>query len=244
MYKCHLCDLETKQLNSLMTKHWKSHCSDSYPKEQYKIDVLSANGRKQPLCKVCNKPTIIPKGERDYPIYCKICYIQKLSAQTGNDNNNWIGGKQEVCCALCGQKRQSYSTQLEGKKAFCSISCSTKFYCKEENMTEEKRKFFIQGRSKKEEDCFQLIKSLYADAECSYTLRFYNFDIFIPSINLLVEFDGTYWHSKTKTMLKDKRKNVFIAHNYPMLSLLRIPEKEWDEAEDKLSYLNDKINAY
>ena len=84
MYKCNLCDLKTKQLNGLLTKHWKKHCSDIYTKEQYKTDLLNYNGRAQPICPKCNLPTAIPKGEKDYPLKHRKCYIDELSASIGN----------------------------------------------------------------------------------------------------------------------------------------------------------------
>lgn len=212
MYKCNLCDLETKQLNSLMTKHWKKHCSDVYTKEQYKIDILAANGRPQKLCQICSQPTVIPKGERDYPLYCKQCYIAKLSMQTGQFNNNWIGGKIEVTCAHCGDKRFSYLTQSEGENSFCSTSCSTIFYSLSENQSPAMKARYAQAgkqfkklwknpsfrikqaaslveqgkrkRSKKEEICFELIKSIFPDTIPTYLVKYYTFDMFIPSKNL------------------------------------------------------------
>lgn len=57
-----------------------------------------------------------------------------------------------------------------------------------------------------------------------------------------IEFDGTYWHSLPKTISLDKRKTTYTQKHHPHLRLLRIPEKEWDDAIDKLSYIKGKIS--
>ena len=33
-------------------------------------------------------------------------------------------------------------------------------------------------------------------------------DIFVPVLNLAIEYDGAYWHEKASA--KDKRKNTFV----------------------------------
>lgn len=141
MYKCHLCDLETKQFNGLMSRHYKVHCNETYSKEQYKVDALIHNGRPQKICKVCNQPTRIPKGEVEYPDYHKECYIKnKLQ---GTNNPNYKEGKKCFKCTHCGKTRESYSSQIRQNNVFCSISCSTQFYNLPENQSEAKKKAIV-----------------------------------------------------------------------------------------------------
>lgn len=76
MYKCHLCALETKQLNGLMSRHWQKH--SPITRVQYKVDVLSFNGRPPNHCKSCDIQTKIPKGKSEYPKYCRKCYLRLI----------------------------------------------------------------------------------------------------------------------------------------------------------------------
>ncbi len=123
---CHICGLTTNKLNGLMSRHWKSHCNETYTKEQYKIDVLNHNGRPQVICEVCGKPTKIAKGEANYPKYHKACY-QKI--KVGEKNPNYRGGKIKTFCPNCGKELNNWESRVKKRKQnFCSASCSTKFY--------------------------------------------------------------------------------------------------------------------
>ena len=49
-------------------------------------------------------------------------------------------------------------------------------------------------------------------------------DAYIPSLNLVIEADGDYWHSLEKNKIRDKRKNAYLkACGY---NLLRLTETE------------------
>ena len=136
MYKCHLCELETAQLNGLMSKHYQKHCLSVLSKEQYKRDLLIFNGRSPNNCKICNKETIIPKGESEYPQYCRPCFVEKLKNSNGELNTNWRGGERVVNCAFCNSKIEKHSSHLKRLKKFCSISCCQSFYGLPENRTD------------------------------------------------------------------------------------------------------------
>lgn len=52
------------------------------------------------------------------------------------------------------------------------------------------------------------------------------FDFYLPAMNLLVEFDGTYWHSLPGKAAKDADKEAFaVANGY---RLLRIAEEDYN----------------
>lgn len=262
MYKCHLCSLETKQLNGLMSRHYKTHCSETYTKEQYKVDVLTHNGRHQKICKVCNSPTSIPKGEAEYPDYHKECYTKnKLQ---GIDNPNYKEGKKNFKCTHCGKMRESYSSQTGQNNVFCSISCSTQFYNFPENQSDSKKKAiefqkdvlrklvhteeFKAKRiaamlkngdsrsSKVEQDFHKYIQSIYPDAINGHQLDFYSVDIWVPSQNLAIDVQGNYWHNDVKTRSRDKRKATFFANCRSDIKFHTI----WESEIRDNSFLYDK----
>ena len=189
-----MCDLSTKQVNTLMTKHYRQHVSDSYSKEHYKRDLLIANGRPPKVCSICNKETLIAKGDREYPKYHKMCYSKWLS---------------EFC----------QTEDFKAKRIAGLVRNGT------------------NKRSHKEAKAFNIVKGMYPDAVATYLLNWYSFDMFVPSTRTLIEFDGTYWHSRSNAVRIDKSKNTFIARHHPSLRLIRIAEKDWDKATNKESFI-------
>lgn len=253
MYRCHLCNLETKQLNGLMGKHCNIHCSQYYSKDQYKIDCLTHNGRPQKICKICNKPTKIPKGEAEYPDYHKECYTQN-KLQGSNNPNYKVGSKKKYACAHCNTIRESYSSQIGQNNVFCSTSCSTQFYNIPENQSEAKKKAvefqkdvlrklvhteeFKAKRiaamlkngdmrsSQVEQDFHKHIQTIFPDAINGYQLDFYSIDIWIPSQNIAIDVQGNYWHNDKEIRIKDRRKNTFFKKNRSDIKFYTIWESE------------------
>ena len=88
-----------------------------------------------------------------------------------------------------------------------------------------------------------ILKSMDIEFVEEYNISYWLFDIFIPSLNLLVEVDGDYWHSNPKiypngpisnaqkiNYTRDIKKNSFCKTNN--LNLIRLWESD---------ILNDKI---
>ena len=62
--------------------------------------------------------------------------------------------------------------------------------------------------SKPQKQLFELVKSIYKDAELEYGIDGkYYLDIFIPSLNLDIEYDGSYWHQDEE---KDNVRDVYL----------------------------------
>lgn len=51
------------------------------------------------------------------------------------------------------------------------------------------------------------------------------FDVYIPSLKVAVEFDGRYWHSFPEAQARDDRKNRAAAA--AGITLLRVPEADY-----------------
>jgi len=239
MYKCHRCNLETKQLNSLMGRHWKKHCNDDYTKEQYKKDLLAHNGRPPKICPMCNKETSIPKGEKDYPTYHKKCYVDnKLN---GDTNPNYRGGKSSYSCRNCNKLIKKYSTSVLVNEPFCSTSCSGVYYAEAENRTkaqlnnDKKNREMLRKiqktdkfkkahcvalakmqqsrKSKIEEVFYEQLLLKHPDTVSQHIIDYYTFDAFVPSTNELFEVNGNYWHNKESARARDRSKVNFVKNS-------------------------------
>ncbi len=114
----------------------------------------------------------------------------------------------KLICKECGNSFYRKPHQIHENTKFCSVKCS----CRYNNKT---GKPFIRKNNTKPE---QLVKALLEDLKLQYrptfkvnyenTAKFY--DIFIPSLNTLIEVDGIYWHAKN---LKRSEMNDTQIHN-------------------------------
>ena len=65
----------------------------------------------------------------------------------------------------------------------------------------------------------------------------YIVDAYLPSYNLAIEAQGSYWHAKAATIASDnKKRTAFITNK---INLLEIAEEEFRDQE----WLETKINA-
>jgi len=53
---------------------------------------------------------------------------------------------------------------------------------------------FIKNISKPQKKLFEMVSSLYQDARLNIPFLNYNLDIVVPSLRLIIEYDGAYWH--------------------------------------------------
>lgn len=264
-YTCHICNLSTK-MNIMISSHYP-HAHKDISIDKYKEDLLANNGRPPKYCKLCGKKTFIPKGEWEYMDFCNhTCYTDY---NKGSKNGNWIGGKVPMACTECNKITDRYESMAIGDNQFCSISCSSKYYYREENRSDLKTKAIEKSKkafkdlhtdpikrqkmakirlkqnrkSKAEEGCYKEILKIFPDAISSFLVKYYTFDIFIPSLNLLIEFDGYYWHSLPKAISLDKRKSLYVS-KYTNYKLIRIKELEWNRSIDKYGFILNLLCNY
>ena len=83
--------------------------------------------------------------------------------------------------------------------------------------------------SKKEKEVLEFVKSIYKGEILENDrkqLEGKEIDIFLPELNLGIEFDGSYWHSSEKAKERDEHKNQLCEQKG--ITLLRIKESDWD----------------
>ena len=83
--------------------------------------------------------------------------------------------------------------------------------------------------SQKEKEVLEFVRSIYKGEVIENDRTQLNgkeLDIFIPALNLGIEFDGDYWHSKEGAKEKDEIKDSLCEERG--IKLLRIKESEWD----------------
>ncbi len=79
-----------------------------------------------------------------------------------------------------------------------------------------------------EQATFYYIKKAFPDAINRYKAAFlerFELDIFIPSINYAIEYDGEAWHKKDKILREQKKYEICRKHG---IKLIRLREKSFD----------------
>ena len=143
----------------------------------------------------------------------------------GKDNPAWKGGFPK--CLDCKKK----VSRLRYKRC---RSCDSKWKKKDINFQQQAQKgrlnsFLKQQTSKKptsiEKKVYEELKKRGLLFERQYLVNGkFLVDAYIPSLNLIIEADGKYWHSLEKTVKKDKKENAYLTKcGY---TLLRLPETE------------------
>ena len=96
--------------------------------------------------------------------------------------------------------------------------------------------------SKAEKEIFEIVKQLLPDMDIvendrtqivnSLTNRNLELDIYVPSLNKAIEFNGRYWHSMEETKIRDTEKIKQCKEKG--IDLLVIQEQEWTENKNKV----------
>lgn len=82
-------------------------------------------------------------------------------------------------------------------------------------------------RSKGEIELFDFISNIFKDAEYSNraVINPFELDIYIPSVNIGLEYDGDYWHSLPNMIERDLVKNEICQRKG--IRLIRVKENDW-----------------
>ncbi len=144
-----------------------------------------------------------------------ISVSKKLQNKKGSLSATWKGGKPN--CVTCGKKLSSYKykhctkhTEIDHKKIGL-IGLIKQQNMKQPTSIEKKLYQALQD------------KGLLYETQKLINGRFL-VDAYIPSLNLIIEADGNYWHSLERVKKKDKAENAYLKKcGY---KLLRLPENE------------------
>jgi hypothetical protein len=92
--------------------------------------------------------------------------------------------------------------------------------------------------SKGESDIFEFIKNICPDAISNYRSHYHakEIDVFVPSLNIGIEFNGLYWHSEpvllanNKSPRSDREKQEHFSNQG--IRIINIYEDEWGNKSD------------
>lgn len=194
--------------------------------------IKSIQGKEKPLrkngvtkkCIVCEKPFYVSKIRKDTAIAC--------SVECANIHQRSIVKKIEKRCLNCDKKfdvypsREKQSLSKGEQIKFCSLKCrdespitkklrirANNIGCKKANIT----KLELAGR--------EILKEIGVKFEEQVLIEdSFTVDVFIKDCNLIIEWDGDYWHghtSKLKDGMPDKRQKEIMERDVKRDKILR-----------------------
>jgi len=161
---------------------------------------------KKSLCKPCSLKLQVGEGNPFYGKKHKIETKEKISKSRegkGTGNNNAMSKQKWKDKARKNLIKKWESGELEETRKFMS-----------EKMKETRRLGKLKSVivSKKELEILKIVKKLGFDVIGSYRIGTKVCDIYIPKLNLIIEYNGDYWHCNPKKYDREffnKSKNKY-----------------------------------
>lgn len=98
-------------------------------------------------------------------------------------------------------------------------------------------------RSKGEIEVFEFLKSFFPNIKHSDRKQIWpmELDIFIPELNIGIEYDGDYWHNLPAMIERDTKKDEICKQK--QIHLIRIREKDWKNNNEYVkNFLKEELN--
>jgi very-short-patch-repair endonuclease len=222
-------------------KKWIKNCPNCSKIQTYKSIRSFWNAKRlNSICYSCknfgnNNPFYGKKHTNEHKE--KISDVQIKSGSFRYKNK---GGNPKKLIKNCKFCKKVYKTIQSNKSVYCCYKCALK----------DNFGFDYNKKTKPEMYVEKYLKDNNISYKYNYELCGKLYDFYIPTFNLLIEVDGTYWHGKNKSLnelnsiqLKnyqnDKIKNGLAEkHGY---NLLRVWE---DELENVSKYLDRQKEQY
>ena len=180
------CDFCGKEYKTYISPRCKNHfCSRE-------CNYKARNTKEIKKCNICGKEFYIIKNQLKLNNFCS----NKCQIQWQRKN------KIKLICKICGKEFYRSASWITNKKGYyCCIECRNK----DENWKQKSvyKANIIQcnkkGLNKLEKKGNEILNKLNIKYETQYLIN--NkicVDVFIPEKNIIIQWDGNYWHGKNK----------------------------------------------
>lgn len=233
--KCNLCNTETK----ITSKSPTVACRNYFNSIKYNR-----------LCKKCSLKLQKGKGN---PFYGKKHTTISKSKISKSRKGKAAGDKNSMSNP---KNREKVSKKLKEKWDSGTLDDMRIFLSEKIKDTIRKGKLKNTNKSKVEKIILNQIKNLGYKAEQSYKVDTKICDVYVPEINLIIEYNGDYWHCNPKKYDKgyfNKKKNKYAwelwEYDRKKLELLKSfgynLEVVWeDDYKSDKTIINNIINKY
>ncbi len=163
-------------------------------------------------CSICQKEfEIIPSWERETN-YCSRTCLHESRRRVRGENHPLKKVYPTMTCQNCS-KEYTVKPSLAKRTKFCSRGCQGAWI-----------KSHTTSPTSIELAVAHLLDSMHIRYDSQKTFGKYVTDFYLPGYNVVIECDGTYWHSLLVRIAKDIEKDFFLrAHG---TKVLRLPESK------------------
>ena len=231
-------------MNNLITQHYsKEKLAFFKPENNPNVDLETlTKGSRKEITWTCKNNHNFKKQVRDFTkptgTSCPTCrnehnsvFDSKLKKElspnnTINPKNVALGNNRTKLLWECTQCKHEYKAspwQRHKKNTGCPI-CNNK-----------------RTQSRNEIRIFSELSAIFNYVEENFVVEGYKYDVYVKDINLLIEYDGAHWHSKSKTVKNDLLKNQIAKYNG--FDMLRIREQGLNKINDNDIVLDFDTNT-
>jgi very-short-patch-repair endonuclease len=205
---CAICNKEFEAPKYLLEKGQGKYCSR-------RCAGLARRNKVTATCEVCGRefnvvPSKIKAGEGKY---CSRACFHKAHGpkQTAKNNPNWKGGTATRTCAVCGQAFDVRHVLIKQSSVrFCSYDCYWAFMKEDEGVKDRMRDVAQQQEQQKGPNKLELAGYAILDSIGVPYVRQkklaekFVVDAFLPESDIVIQFDGDYWHGNPAKYKKVK----------------------------------------
>lgn len=144
---------------------------------------------------------------------------KKNPSQLGENSPSWKGGK--PLCIYCGERNKSWNVKAHKQ---CYMQYRDRNALRRGGLN-SRRVLSLGSPTNLEKKLYDTLKNKGLRFEKQYLVNGkFLVDAYIPSLNLIIEADGKYWHELEHIKKKDKAENAYLIKcGY---KLLRLSETE------------------
>ena len=124
-------------------------------------------------------------------------------------------------CPFCKNTWEVLSNRIRNKQVFSCRRC----------------RIYLHSTSKPANTLLDLLEKTFSyELTREFSLGRFFFDAYIPELNLLIESDGSYWHSSEKAKINDiKKETLAIQRGYRFVRVTNDGAKDIPNALEKIS---------
>ena len=128
---------------------------------------------------------------------------RQKSKWTGEGNPNWNGGISRKRQRTGSLSHPGKTNGMWNKKHTAEV----KEICRQAKIKNMKDGVYASSVSRGENKLLEKLREKFGEVIHQFTVPNYHrvYDMYIPSLNLIVEYDGDYWHREEKYLPKDSR---------------------------------------
>jgi len=210
LFTCQVCECEFTKENA---------CATNMPKFCSRKCYFVSHKKKSYNCENCNKDFYPNNGGVNSKVCSKKCQYELMSKTEsrlkGRERPNLYRAEIKKC-RTCDCDFRAINDAINRKQVYCSHTC------------------YVKGNrvSKFEDSVYEYLVEQNINLQRQVRQGRWSFDFLVKDMSIMIEADGSYWHSLPKQAERDVRKNEWCKKNN--FEIYRI---------DELKFYKDKKSA-